>query len=118
MVSFVLITISILSILYLFRLIKYKFRNQKSDFIRNIQIAIYIATFLPLLTIGLLAFFDNGTIAISTIIIYSMIYLFCILYNKHRVKEDFSTIVDKNSVKITDEKEDSIIEIKVDLSDK
>jgi len=59
MVSFVLITISILSILYLFRLIKYKFRNQKSDFIRNIQIAIYIATFLPLLTIGLLAFFDN-----------------------------------------------------------
>ncbi|AWK49614.1 hypothetical protein DIC82_00255 [Clostridium beijerinckii] len=117
MVSFVLITISILSILYLLRLIKYKFRNQKSDFIRNIQIALYIATFLPLLTIGLLAFFDNGTIAISTMIIYSIIYLFYILYKKHKVKEDLSTIVDKNSVEIIDENEDSIIEIKVDLND-
>ena len=87
MVSFVLITISILSILYLLRLIKYKFRNEKSDFIRNIQIALYVATFLPLFTIGLLALFDNEIIAISTIIIYSIIYLFYILYKKHIVKE-------------------------------
>jgi len=87
MVSFVLITISILSILYLLKLIKYKFKNQKSDIIRSIQITLYLVTFLPLLTVGLLAFFDDGIIAISTIIIYSIIYLFYILYKKHRAKE-------------------------------
>lgn len=33
------------------------------------------------------------------------------------IKEDFSTIVDKISVEIIDENEDSIIELEVDLND-
>jgi len=61
-----------------------------------------VGTFMPHMTIGSFISKEDLNIAFK---------------NTERIKEDFSTIVDKISVEIIDENEDSIIELEVDLND-
>lgn len=86
MALFIVSTISILSILYLRRLVKYKFKNEKDGIIRNIHIAMYLITFIPFLSVVLMVFLDNVIMVVPVIIIYITIYLLYMLYINRKSK--------------------------------
>lgn len=84
MAAFLLTTFSILSILYIIRLKKFKFKNENREKIKTIHSIAYLVITIPFITLLLAMLLNDPVITITTTIVYGFLY---ILYRKLILKK-------------------------------
>ena len=85
MASFILLLmISILGLMYVKRLIKYKFRDEKRPVWKIIHVIAFIIVYIPLLIFGYFALIDAGLREIGILVIAVFLYLIYKEYKKYK----------------------------------
>lgn len=84
MIQFFLISISVLSALYLKRMLKYKFDSEERVRLRVWQKLMYSIIFIPSIFLGVSVLLIGGISSLLTIIFYLIIFLCYRLYVKNK----------------------------------
>lgn len=75
--SFIIILlITILSVMYVCRLVKYKFRDEKRPIWKLLHIAAFVIVFIPFLSVGLVMLIDNVYLIEKGILVVGIVLLY------------------------------------------